>query len=250
LDIKSTEMNGLRVIFRREINAYLHSYVGYIVAATVLMLDGLLFYTQALGPAAGERLSGEVLARFFYTASGLTAIAALVLSVRLIAEERQLGTQVLLNTSPVRDWEIVTGKFSAALVFITGITLSTLYMPLMIVVNGRVSIAQILVGYAGLVLLGAAVLAIGIFATSLTRSQLVATAVGAAVTAVMFLFWPLSIVVDPPMSRVLSALALHGRHFSGFQQGLLHTRDVFYYFAVTYFFLLLATKVLEAKRWE
>ncbi|GIT52493.1 MAG: hypothetical protein Ct9H300mP15_27060 [Gemmatimonadota bacterium] len=58
----------------------------------------------------------------------------------------------------------------------------------------------------------------------------------------MFLFWPLSTVVDPPMSRVLSALALHGRHFSGFQQGLLHTRDVFYYLAVTYFFLLLARK--------
>ncbi|GIT52494.1 MAG: hypothetical protein Ct9H300mP15_27070 [Gemmatimonadota bacterium] len=97
-------MNGLRVIFQREINAYLRSSVGYVVAATVLMLNGLLFYTQALGPEAEARVSGQVLAIFFYTASGLTVIASLVLSVRLIAEERQLGTQVLLNTSPVRVW--------------------------------------------------------------------------------------------------------------------------------------------------
>ena len=144
-------MNGLRVIFQREINAYLRSSVGYVVAATVLMLNGLLFYTQALGPEAEARVSGQVLAIFFYTASGLTVIASLVLSVRLIAEERQLGTQVLLNTSPVRDWEIVVGKFLAALLFITGITLTTLYMPLMILVNGKVSITQILVGYSGLV---------------------------------------------------------------------------------------------------
>lgn len=243
-------MNGTLVIFRREIGAYLRSPVGYLVAAVVLLLDGLLFYAQALGPSAGERLSGEVLAAFFYNASGLTVVAAVVLSIRLIAEERQTGTQVLLNTSPLRDWEIVLGKFLSALAFLTGITLVTLYMPLLILVNGKVSVSQILVGYLGLVLLGSAVLAIGVFATALTRHQLVAAAVGSVVVATFMLFWPLSQVVGPPISRVFAALALHGRHFAGFQAGLLHTRDIFYYLAVTYFFLLAATKVMEAKRWE
>jgi ABC-2 type transport system permease protein len=235
---------------RRELAAYLRSPVGYLVAAAVLLLDGLLFYAQALGPSAGERLSGEVLAGFFYNASGLTAVAAVVLSVRLIAEERQTGTQVLLNTSPLHDREIVLGKFLSALVFLTGITLLTLYMPLLVVVNGKVSLGQILVGYLGLTLLGAATLAIGVFATALTRHQLVAAATGAALTGTMFLLWPLSMVVDPPVSRVFAALALHGRHFVGFQAGLLHSRDVVYYLAVTYFFLLAAIKVMEVKRWE
>jgi ABC-2 type transport system permease protein len=233
-------VNGTLVIFRREIGAYLRSPVGYLVAAVVLLLDGLLFYAQALGPSAGERLSGEVLAAFFYNASGLTVVAAVVLSIRLIAEERQTGTQV----------EIVLGKYLSALAFLTGITLVTLYMPLLILVNGKVSVSQILVGYLGLVLLGSAVLAIGVFATALTRHQLVAAAVGSVVVATFMLFWPLSQVVGPPVSLVFAALALHGRHFAGFQSGLLHTRDVFYYLAVTYFFLLAATKVMEAKRWE
>lgn len=243
-------MNAVGVIFRREIGAYLRSPVGYLVAAAVLLLDGLLFYAQALGPAAGERLSGEVMAGFFYNASGLTAVAAVVLSIRLIAEERQTGTHVLLNTSPLRDWEIVLGKFLSALAFLAGITGLTFYMPLLIMVNGKVSVAQILVGYLGLMLLGSAVLAIGVFATALTRHQLVAAATSAVITGTLLIFWPLSQVLGPPISLVFAALALHGRHFSGFMAGLLHTRDVFYYLAVTYFFLLAAIKVMEAKRWE
>ena len=243
-------MGATGVIFRREIGAYLRSPMGYVVAAVVLLLDGLLFYAQALGPAAGDRLSGQVLAGFFYNASGLTAVAAVALSIRLVAEERQSGTQVLLDTSPVKDWEIIVGKFLSALAFLAGITLATLYMPLMILVNGRVSLGQVAVGYLGLILLGASVLAIGLFATSLTRQQVLAAATAAVITGVLFLFWPLSQIVGPPLSRVFAALSIHGRHFSGFQSGLLHLRDVVYYLALTYVFLLAAVKVMEAKRWE
>lgn len=243
-------MRAVSVIFRREFREYLHSFTGYGVAAAVLLVDGLLFYAQALGPAAGERLSAEVLARFFFNTSGLIAIAAVALSVRLIAEERQSGTLVLLTTSPVREWEIVLGKFFSALAFLTAITLVTIYMPLLVLVNGKISLGQVLVGYLGLVLLGGACLAIGVFASSLTRHQLLAVAVGAAVTGAMFLFWFLSLVMEPPLSRVIAALAIHARHFQGFQIGVIHLRDVVYYLAVTYFFLLVAAKIMEAKRWE
>jgi ABC-2 type transport system permease protein len=243
-------MSGVRAVFERELAAYLRSSIGYLVAAVVLLLDGLLFYAQALGPAAGERISGEVLAGFFLNASGLTAVAALILSIRLIAEERQTGTHILLTTSPLQDWEIVLGKFFGALAFLMGITLLTIYMPLLIFVNGKVSLAQISVGYFGLFLFGSANLAIGVFATAFARHQLVAAATGALITGTLFLMWPLAAVVDPPASRLFASLAIHGRHFAGFQAGLLHTRDVFYYLALTYFFLLAAIKVMEAKRWE
>ena len=238
------------IIFRREFRAYIRSPMGYIVAAVVLLLDGLLFYSTNLGPDAGELLSGQVLEAFFYFASGLTAIAAVALSVRLIAEERQTGTQLLLDTSPVRDWEIVLGKFLSALVFLSAITLATLYIPLLILVNGKIAVAHIAIGYLGLILLGAGVLSIGLFATALTRHQLVAVAVAAVITGVMFLLWQLSQIVGSPLSRVFAALAIHGRHFTGFMRGLLHLRDVVYYLALTYFFLFAATKVMEAKRWE
>ncbi len=238
------------VVFRREFAAYLRSPMGYVVAAVVLLLDGLLFYAQALGPAAGERLSGMVLAGFFFNASGLTAVAAVALSVRLVAEERQTGTQLLLDTSPVHDWQIVLGKFLSALAFLSAITAATLYIPALVLVNGKVSVGHVLVGYAGLAALGASVLAVGIFASSLTRHPLVAAALGSAITGTLFLLWPLARITGPPLSGFFAALAIHGRHFAGFQAGLLHLRDVAYYGALACFFLYAATKVMEAKRWE
>jgi ABC-2 type transport system permease protein len=224
--------------------------MGYVVAAVTLLLAGLLFYGQALGPAAGARMSTDVLTRFFFTTSGLVSIAAVVLSTRLLAEERQLETLVLLNTSPIRDTQIVAGKYLSALAFLTFITALSLYMPLMIVVNGKISLGQVAVGYFGLILLGSAVIAIGIFASSLTRHALLAAFLGAAFTGIMFLFWPLALVIPYPLSVVFQGMAIHGRHFTGFEVGVLQLKDVVYYLAVTYFFLLMAVKVMEAKRWE
>jgi ABC-2 type transport system permease protein len=243
-------LGAINVIFRRELAAYLHSALGYLVAAITLLLGGILFYADALGPEAGPRLSAEVLEQFFWSMSGLVVVAAVALSVRLIAEDRQARTMALLRTSPIGDGQLVLGKYLAALVFLTGVTLLSLYMPLLVLVNGRITVGQLVVGYLGLFLLSAAVLAIGMFATALTKSYLVAAAVGASLTGAMFLFYRLSLVVDPPISQVLRALTLHEGHFQGFMIGVLHLRDVVYYVAVTYFFLLLATKVIEAKRWE
>ena len=243
-------MGATGIIFRREFRAYTRSPMGYIVAAVVLLLDGILFYAAALGPRGGQLLSGQVLESFFYNASGMAAVAAVALSIRLIAEERQSGTQLLLDTSPVRDWEIVLGKFLSALAFLGAITLATLYMPLMILVNGKIAVGHILIGYLGLVCLGGAVLSIGVFATSLTRHQLVAAAVASVITGTLFLFSTLAEVVGAPMGRVFSALTIHGRHWTGFGSGILHLRDLVYYAALMYFFLYAATKVMEAKRWE
>jgi ABC-2 type transport system permease protein len=144
----------------------------------------------------------------------------------------------------------VLGKFIAAFAFLAGMTLLSLYMPLLVLVNGKISVGHIAVGYLGLLLIGAAALSIGMLATALTRSYLLAVVIGASATSAMFLLWQLSRVVDPPLSNVLPGLALHGLHFYPFQMGVLHLRDVVYYLAVSYFFLLAAAKVMEAKRWE
>ncbi|MGH7555042.1 MAG: ABC transporter permease, partial [Longimicrobiales bacterium] len=133
-------MRAISVVFRRELAAYLHSAIGYVIAASVLLLGGLLFYAEALGPAAGQRLSAEVLMRFFFNMSGLVVIAGVALSVRLIAEERQSRTLALLRTAPLGDWHIVLGKFLAAFVFLAGITLLSVYMPLLVLVNGKISL--------------------------------------------------------------------------------------------------------------
>jgi ABC-2 type transport system permease protein len=192
-----------------------------------------------------------VLQRFFQFMSGTTVIAGIALSIRLVAEERQNGTLVLLNTSPVRDIEIVLGKFLAAFVFLSGIVLLSLYMPLLIQVHGKISTSQIVVGYIGLFLIGAASLAVGLFASSLVRHQLVAAALGASLAGILYLLYELAKKLPAPLSTVIQDLGLWHVHFAGsFMQGVFSLKDAVYYLAVTYFFLLLATKTMEAKRWQ
>jgi ABC-2 type transport system permease protein len=237
------------IIFKRELGAYLRSPVGYVIAALLLLVCGILFQAQALGE--GKRLSADVLRQFFMFSSGTTVVAAIALAIRLVAEERQQHTIVLLNTSPIRDVEIILGKFLAALVFLTLIVLLSVYMPLLIQIRGKITFAQVAVGYIGLFLLGAASLAIGVFASSLAKQQLVAATVGASLAGIMYLLYPLAKKLDAPLKGVIEGLGLWHVHFAGsFMQGVFSLKDAVYYLAVTYFFLLLATKVMEAKRWQ
>jgi ABC-2 type transport system permease protein len=175
----------------------------------------------------------------------------ILLSFRLLAEERQNHSMILLNTSPVRDVDIVLGKFFAALTFLAIIIALSIYMPLLIKVNGKITWTQIFVGYLGLLLYGSAVLAIGLFASSLTRQQIIAALVGALILAVMHLLWQLARVVDSPFKEVFQQLDIWWIHYQqGFGRSILNLKDIVYYLAVTYFFLLLAVKTLETKRWQ
>ena len=240
-------MNATFLIARRELGAYLRSMTGYVIAAAVLIVDGLLFNAFAL---EGSRRSTEVLSRFFYFASGPTMVAAIFLAMRLLAEERQLGTLPLLYASPVRDRDIVLGKFLGALAFLFAVTLATVYMPLLILVHGHISVGHLLAGYLGLLLLGAASLGLGTLGSSLARSQILAVILGAALLVSLLVAWFLASVTEPPFSSLFAALALHNAHFPPFQSGQVHLRDVCYYLLVTWLALFATTRVLEARRWR
>ena len=243
-------MRAISIIFRREFAAYFKSPMGWIIAAAVLFIDGMLFYTRALGPKGGSRLSGEVVAQFFFHASWLVGPAAILLSLRLIAKERESGSIVLLNTSPVRDIEIVLGKYLSAFAFLSLLTLLTFYMPLLVKVNGKISYAHLASGYLGLILHGGAVLAIGMFGTCIARDQLVAGVVSIVIAAGLGLSYYLSRELTGTLRTVFENIALHNAHFWPFQRGLVHIKHIVYHLAVIYFFLLLAAKTLEAKRWQ
>ncbi len=241
-------MRATSIIFRRELGAYLRSPFAWVIAAVLLLVDGILFQGYAL---QGEQLSAIVLERFFYFSSGVSLAAGLLLSFRLISEERQTHSLVLLNTSPVRDTQIVLGKFFAALVFLGILLVLSLYMPLLIKVHGKISGAQIFVGYFGLFLIGSAALSIGLFASALAKNQLVAGVTALAILFVMLLLYLFAKRLDGTVRDVLQQLDLWWIHFqNGFMRGVLNLKDVIYYVAVTYFFLLLAVKTLEAKRWQ
>jgi ABC-2 type transport system permease protein len=240
-------MRNSLLIAQRELRSFVRSPLGGIVAATMLLLDGLLFQVGAMG---GAKLSAQVLSDFFYYVSGITMIGAIALSMRLIAHERERGTLILINTAPVKDREIVVGKFLALFVFLLGVTVLTAYMPALIFVNGRVSIGHILVGYLGIALLGAATVSVGLFASAFARTQVIAAVLGAAIMGVLLLLWMPAKVADPPVNACLMSLAIHHERQKSFMTGVLRLENVVFYIAVTYFFLLAATKTLEARRWR
>ena len=218
-------MPATLVIFRRELGAYLRSPVGWIIAAVTLLLQGILFQVFA----ARNTLAGDMLSNFFMWSSIVVVIAGIILSIRLISDERQSGALLLLNTSPVREVSIIAGKFLAALAFLGLILILSLYIPLLIKSEGHITRGQIAVGYLGMVLLGAMSLAIGLFA----------------------IFYQFSRLLDAPMKSVFAELYLWWLHFQGgFMRGIFDLKDVVYYLAMTYFFLLLSVKTMEAKRWQ
>lgn len=242
-------MTAAYLIARRELSAYLRTMSGYIVAAAALFVQGILWNAIALG-TDHNRFSTEVLSQFFWVYSGVIMTASVFLSMRLLAEERSSGTMVLLASSPVRERDIVLGKFVSALLFLILTTLPSLFMPLLILVNGKLSYGHVAAGYLGLFLLGGASLALGILASALTRSQLVAAIVSGGMLVGMILLFPLGSLVERPLNDVLMALGLWHRHFPPFQLGTIHVRDVVYYLAVMYFALFLSIRVLEARRWR
>jgi ABC-2 type transport system permease protein len=240
-------MKSALLVAGREIGAYLRSLLGWAVIAGALLIEGIWFSVNGLG---GLKLSAEVLREFFYGASGVTMIAAVLLSMRLLAGDRETGTLVLLNTAPIRDAEIVVGKYLAAMAMLALMTVLSVYMPLLIFVNGKVSVGHVAVGYLGILLLGSAALSIGLFASALSRTQVIAVIAGGVLLASMVLLWMVAKVTDPPLSGFIAGLALHHQRQMPFMTGVLKLENVVFYVGITYFFLLAATKTLEARRWR
>jgi ABC-2 type transport system permease protein len=241
-------MSTTLLIARRELSGYFRTMTGYIIAGLLLLVQGLLFNTLVL--SAGEMLSAEVLANYFLYAFGTTVIASIFISMRLVAEERQTGTLVLLTSSPVQDWEIVLGKFLSAFAFLFIVTMASVYIPGLILVNGKISFGHLFAGYLGVLLAGGTTLAIGVFGSTLARNQILAAIFSAIITLVFVVSHFLSRVTDPPFKDTFMALALYARHFPPFQSGTIHLRDVVYYLAVTYIALFASIRVMEARRWK
>ncbi len=240
-------MRATLLIARRELSSYLRSWTGYIIIALALFTEGVLFNVFAV---PGDKRSAQVLSDFFYLSSGITMFASVFISMRLLAEERQSGTINLLYSSPVRDGEIVAGKFLGAFAFLAVMTLPSVYMPMMIFIHGKISFGHLAAGYIGLLLLGGASLAIGTLASSLTRLPVLSAVISGVMIVALILSWLVGSHTERPLSDVFTALAFHGKHFQPFQAGIVHVRDVVYYAMVSYVALFAATLSLSARRWR
>jgi ABC-2 type transport system permease protein len=172
-----------------------------------------------------------------------------ILTMRLFAEEKKSGTIELLLTYPVRDGEVLVGKYLAALAIFAGMLALTLVYPLLVAWTTRLEWGPLLTGYLGLFLQGAAFVAIGILISSLTENQIVAAV---ATFGTLLIFWVISWAQDaagPTFGRILSHLSLT-EHFDSFAKGVIDTKDVIYYLNLTILSLFLTLRSLDAKRWR
>lgn len=236
------------LIARRDLTAYITGWYGPIIIAILVFLCGVAYNFSALG--AGAQLSTKVLEQFFFLAGIATGFAAWLMSMRAIAEEKQTRTELVLLTSPIADWKIVLGKYLAVMGMVLLFTLCTVHMPLMIQVHGKVSLAQILVGYSGMILYGSSVAAVGVFASALVRSQLLAAVISGGFVVFFVLLWTGTAVIGGTMGEIAANAAIWDKHFQPFQKGDLAFVHVFYYISFTWVFLLLATQALGRRRWQ
>jgi len=241
-------MSKALLVARRELAAYLRSWLGWIAIAASLFIVGAIFMVWPM--AQGKRLSAEVLRIFFDCASVMVQVTSAVLSMRLIAREREAGTLVLLGTAPIKDRDVVIGKFLGAYALLAGLVALTIYMPLLVYVNGKVSVGHVVAGYVGVFLLGAYALAVGVFASSLASSQIVSVVIAGAILLTLFALSQMGAITEPPLKEFVSALSPYPTRQQSFMQGKIEASNVVYYLGMTYFFLLAAVKSLEARRWR
>lgn len=228
----------------KELKSFFNSPVAYVILTLFLLIAGWFF-------SAGLFLVGQAELRDLFSTVVPLAFLFFVpaITMRLIAEEKKSGTLELLVTLPVRDAEIVMGKFLAALILLAAALLLTFAYPLTIALLGDPDGGAIWGGYLGLLLMGAGYLAIGMFTSGLTQNQIVAFITGFVLIFVFYMLDKVVIFVPGAIASILEYLSMT-YHLENIARGIIDTRDVIYFASVITVFLYLAVRTLESRHWR
>ena len=235
-------MRNTTTIALREFKSYLASPMAYVVTGIFLVLTGFLF---TISPATYYETSISGLWEFWGIL--LLLLLATVLTMRLLAEESKMGTLEVLLTAPVRDSEVIIGKFLGSLGILSVMLALTLYYPLLLWIFGDPDWGPIATSYLGLLLLGSTSLAVGLFASSLTSNQIVAAVVAGGILFALWFAGMLANLLPESIGTIISYLSLYF-HFPNFVSGVVDTRGIIYYLSITALFLFLAIRSLESSR--
>jgi len=236
-------MHNIQAIARREFVSYFNSPVAYLVVSVYVILSGSLFFNELF-------LQGQADMRgFFGIAPLLLFIIVPFLTMRLLAEERAQGTLELLLTMPVTDWEVVLGKYLAAMGLLTVLTMLTTPFAVTVALLGPLDKGATVAAYIGMLLMCGAYAAIGLMASALTRSQIVAALVALFIGFGLYIFSALMPVLPPSLANLANALSINSR-FQSIARGVLDTRDILYFVSLAGGCLLIAQAALESRRWR
>ena len=243
-------MNGVLATFRRELRAYFFSPLAYVVLCFFLLVSGVIFIFlvgQLNDPRSG---GGPPLGFFFQTTWLLLLLIVPVLTMRLISEELRSGSIEVLMTAPVTEGQVVAGKFLAALAFYGILWLPTVVYAISINLYEKVDWGPVAAGYLGILLIGSLFVSIGVFASAMTKSQLLAAMMTVALILLLFLVSLFgSLTTNDLIKNALGHLNIWD-HIEEFASGIVDTRRLVFYLSGTLFFLFLASRALEDKKWR
>lgn len=237
-------MHAIWVITKREFNSFFDSLVSYIFIVVFLGISG--FFTWLLG--SDIFLIGQATLQPFFSIAYFSLFFFIpALTMRMVAEEKRIGTIELILTKAVSDWQVILGKFFACLILIAVALVLTLPYYITIWALGPVDHGAVWCGYLGMILMSMAYIAIGLFASSITNNQIVAFLL-ALLIGVLFLiiFDVLSGSFTGTIGQLLNFLSM-STHFDSISRGVIDTRDLFYFLSITFFGLMLAETSLSKR---
>ncbi len=234
-------MNSVWSIFKRELRSYFDSPMAYVVIIVFLLLTGWFFTSNffVAGQADLRVIFGIIPFVFLFITPAIT--------MRLISEERKTGTMELLVTLPITDWSIIIGKYLASVALLFAMILPTIVYAITVSLLGDMDGGPAIGGYVGLLLMGAAYLAVGTFGSSLTDNQVVAFIVSWILVFIFFLLDKILFFLPNWMVSFVEYLSIE-YHFQNISRGVIDTRDLIYYLSLIAFALFLAVRSMSARR--
>jgi ABC-2 type transport system permease protein len=246
-------MRNVWVIARREYKYYFASPVAYIVVFFFMLLLGIFFYVNLRGAILQAAYTATAPSVQIVISPMVTLLIFVLpaVTMRSISEELRMGTMELLLTAPVKDWELIVGKWLGAFLFMVTLLAITWIFPIVLnfLVTPGIDQGLLLSGYLGLLLMVASLLAIGIFISSLFNNQIVVYFISLAVVLALWFVTQLSSTTQNLGTQVLTYLG-YIDHFYSFFQGTIDLSDVVYYLSLTSLGLFLGTVSIEMRRWR
>jgi ABC-2 type transport system permease protein len=232
----------MSAIFWKEVKSYFYSPMAYILIGLFTLLTSIFFLPNLMygqGSFTGN----------LSTMGFILLVIVPILTMRILAEDRKNGTEVLLITSPASITSMVIGKYLAVcFVFLIMTVISFIYPVVLFAFGGTFSV-ELIGGYIGFILLGMTFISIGVFASSLSENQVVSVIVSYVALLIMYLAGSLSSVVGGFAAKILNWISLLSR-FDDFSRGILSLSPVVYYLSFIAVFLFLTTRVIEKRRWS
>jgi len=245
-------MSNIWFIAKKEFKSYFASPVAYVIGCLVFLTLGFFFWNDIQYAVSTQQYIPSITTTFQLYVFPLLFLAAPAITMRTMAEENRMGTLELLLTSPVRDWELIVGKWLGSFLLFVCITGITLIYPLVLnsLVQPGIDQGMVASGYLGLILMIAALCAVGVFISSLFNNQIAALF---ASIGVMILFWVISTPAQSMVGTgadILNYLSIPSHFYNTFMNGVISLKDIIYYLSLTAFGLFFGTITVEIRRWR